>query len=192
MSTAPPESTGALQPISALPKAPPLTYPPAPKRRIRLTGRLVCAVVVLAVSGGTWAYRHFTTAHRGSNGSITSSGKLSVTDLHVGDCFNGPSTSQNTSFSSVTGVPCTRAHEGQVIAESDMRDPTYPSDSALTNEANADCADPFQKLSTANVPSSAQESYFFPTSYSFTHGDMTIVCALVVPSGTMTGSLVSQ
>ena len=168
-------------------------YTPHPyeKKRTSSRLRLVIVVLVIVVLGvGDWAFNYNHTVQRNSSGAITHSGTVNVTSLQVGDCFNGASTGVD--LSSVTGVPCTQAHSGQVLAIVPMTDTSYPSQSALTTEANSDCKAPLSAL-PSTLPSDASGAYLYPaTEADFDGGNTSITCLLQSTSEDLTSSYVSN
>jgi hypothetical protein len=176
-------------------QTPPPFYTPHPYEKNRSGFRrrqIISVVVIVLVIGGFIAYQvaHNSSAQRNSNGAITKSGTVDVTSLQVGDCFNGGSVGA-TDLSSVTGVPCTQAHSGQVLSSVQMTDTSYPSSTALDNEAQSDCKSVWDAL-PSTLPSDANGAYLAPSSSDdFNQGDTTITCLLQSTSQDLTASYVS-
>jgi hypothetical protein len=168
-------------------------YTPHPYEKKRTNSRLRLLIVALVIVGlgvGDWAFNYDHTVQRSSTGSITHSGTVDVTSLQVGDCFNGASTGVD--LSSVTGVPCTQAHSGQVLASVPMTDTSYPSQADLTTEANSDCKSYWNAL-PSTLPSDANGAYLFPaTEADFDGGSTNITCLLQSTSEDLTSSYVTD
>ncbi len=82
----------------------------------------------------------FTTAQRGDDGSLTSAGNVSVTDLRAGDCFIG---SDEEEISDVDGVPCDESHEYEVFAVQDREGETYPTEAEFDAIFESICVSAF-------------------------------------------------
>ena len=168
-------------------------YTPHPyeKKRSGFSVRIVVGVLIVVALGlGDWAFNYDHTVQRSTGGAITHSGTVDVTSLQIGDCFNGASTGVD--LSSVTGVPCTQAHSGQVLGSVPMTDTTYPSQAALTTEANSACKSYWNAL-PATLPSDANGAFLFPaTEADFDNGNTDITCLLQSTSEDLTSSYVTN
>jgi len=202
----PPGASGS----GAFPPAPPAdlgTYPPAGPgftpgpppsdggggSRSALIAVVVVVVVVLAAIGGFFLLR----SDDGDDSSDTTTGagdQVSVLDLAVGDCWidipdNGVKTD------TVSTVPCTDPHEGEVYAvfDLDMGD-DWPGQDQVSTGAEDQCVQEFEGFVGIAYESSALSLFYFsPTEDSWTElGDRGAVCVVLdpdTPDGQTTGTL---
>ena len=89
---------------------------------------------------------YFTTAQRGDDGSLSTAGNVTVTDLQVGDCFNAAEFSEeDVEIGEVDGVPCDEPHAFEVFAVADYSGSAYPGTDAAFEAAFAEvCVPPFE------------------------------------------------
>jgi Septum formation len=121
----------------------------------------------------------FTTAQRGDDGSLTTAGNVSVTDLRAGDCFNG---SDEEEISDVDGVPCDEPHEYEVFAVQDREGETFPTDAEFEAIFESICVPAFG--SYVGIPYTDSELWatmITPSESSWDDGDREYVCALYEP-----------
>jgi hypothetical protein len=170
--------------------------PPAPGKKkkrprtdqeaARIT-RTAAAIIVLGILGWFIVHAMNSGPQRDSAGNVTQPSFVNVTDIKVGDCFDSATSGD---LSLVTEMPCGQSHTGQVLGFALMTDKTYPSQAALTNEANTDCAQYWSKVSTAGLPGDASNADLVPaTQADFDSGDIKIACVEQSPSGQLVSSV---
>jgi hypothetical protein len=121
----------------------------------------------------------FTTAQRGDDGSLTTAGNVSVTELRAGDCFIG---SEEDEISEVDGVPCDEPHEYEVFAVQDRDGDTYPTDAEFDAIFESICVSAFEPYVDAPYDTSAiYASFITPSEGSWDDGDREYVCYLFEP-----------
>lgn len=125
--------------------------------------------IVLAVG---W----FTAARRGDDGSLTSGGTLSVTDLRVGDCFNNDEESQE-EITDVDAVPCDEPHEYEVFAVAEHESESFPTDSEFEEIFGSLCVPAFETYVGSSYATSALYAGFItPSETSFAERDREYAC----------------
>lgn len=127
------------------------------------------------------AIGYFTTAQRGDDGTLSTAGNVTVTDLRVGDCFNAAEFSdEETEIGDVDGVPCTAPHTFEVFAVADYNGSAYPGSQAAFETAFGEvCVPPFE--SYVGVPyadSVLWASAITPTEDGWDSGDHEFICHL--------------
>ena len=112
------------------------------------------------------------------------SSEIFVDDLEAGDCFSGGRTDQ---IDLVTPVPCTSAHESQVVTIFELPDGPYPGEDEVIAAAEEGCTDKADPLLTDAAYDDLEPSFIYPDSYTW-RGDRTVLCLVEAPTGTTTGS----
>ena len=135
-------------------------------------------VLVVVLAGG-----YLFSARRGDDGSLTSAGTVSVDDLRVGDCFNS---AFGTEISDVDGVPCTQAHEYEVLEVATWEgDGTFPADSRMDGIFLEICEPSFASYVGEPYETSAiYASMISPSEESWGAGDREFTCVLYDPDDT--------
>ena len=147
--------------------------------------------ILVIIGLGVWGFNYFHSVHRSSNGQITQSGQLDVTQLKVGDCFNAPSGTDG--VTTVQAIPCTQAHDAQVYAEPAISESTYPSDTTLQSEGKTACnASTATASVSSSTPSDVTAEIFYPEETAFDDGTKNFSCALVGSANELTKSYVSS
>jgi hypothetical protein len=145
--------------------------PPLWRRLLRFWWIPVIGIVLLV--------GYLQTARRGDDGSLTTSGTVSVDDLRVGDCFNSGDEEE---ISNVDGVPCTEAHEYEVFAVDTYEADSLPSDAAMESVFSSLCVPPFETyVGFPYATSALYGSMITPSQESWNDGDRTFVCVLYDP-----------
>jgi hypothetical protein len=128
------------------------------------------------------------TAQRGSDGSLTSAGSVSVYDLRVGDCFNA---GEEEEISEVDGTPCTDPHAYEVFAIDDYQADALPSDAQLEAVFLSVCTEPFETyVGFPYATSALYANMITPSEESWSDGDRTFICVLFDPEDeTLTESM---
>ncbi len=136
---------------------------------------MVVAVVLLAAACGNGA--DVDTTLRGSGGRILEAGRVGTLALRVGDCFRQPSSATVTS---VEGVPCGRAHDGQVVGLVELEAPAdalWPGPDTLAAVAAERCL----ALVVTGLADSVRAgglalSAYVPDAGGWAEGDRSVVC----------------
>jgi hypothetical protein len=169
-------------------------------RRIKRTGKgghglalagLILSILFLVAGGALVAVGIAGSAHRSSSGAITSSGKIAVTDLRVGDCLNFPAAGV-TSVRAFDAVPCSQPHDAEAYASGTLplTGSAYPGTDAVTKATESQCSTAFQPFVGVGIDSSALEvSYFYPQPDSWGQGDRGYVCVVGASGAKTTGTL---
>jgi hypothetical protein len=121
---------------------------------------------------------YLTTAQRGADGSLTSTGRVSVDDLRPGDCFS----TDATELTDVDGVPCTEEHAYEVFAVDTHQAASFPSDDEMESVFFSLCPDPFEDyVGRSYADSALWASMITPSEESWADGDRTFICYLYDP-----------
>lgn len=117
-------------------------------------------------------------AKRDNNGQISARGSIALTDLKVGDCFDGiDGIEEDENTTHVTAVPCGQPHDAQVLAIETLPGGGYPGDQRVTQLAGQRCdAGVGKRLAQSRFAAKADLYYFQPTSTSWRLGDHTVQC----------------
>jgi hypothetical protein len=121
-------------------------------------------------------------ADRADDGTVTSRGSVTATDLRVGDCLSSlPERETET----LKLVPCREPHLGETYATFRLSGSSYPGEDEATRFAEGGCT---ERLATFAGPGKevAYEIYFLiPTSSSWRLGDREVHCLITAPGGAM-------
>jgi len=124
-------------------------------------------------------------AGRGSDSQITSGGNVDAFSIYVGDCLI--SADLDNEFSEVPAVPCTEAHDSEVIYIFDMPDGDYDSD-AIDSAGDDQCPQAIVNYVGPNYDTVSSEGldwyYFSPTEESWAQGDREVDCIAYARSDT--------
>lgn len=175
----------SIAPDSASATDPAGTLDSSSRRKSNLGSMLVLggAIAVVAIVAIVMAQR----------GDGERSGDVSVFDLRVGDCFDGPE-DFSTSVETVRAVPCAEAHDNEIYHAFDVPDGPYPGEADLDASADQECVGAFESFVGRDYLESVLEFFpITPTSSSWAAGDRTVSCALHARdlsklTGTMRGS----
>lgn len=140
----------------------------------------------LVVVGGVG---YLTQAHRDSSGAIQTGGKVQISDLRIGDCYDAPGQGE---VSEVTGRPCTQSHEYELIAKvDDTQDTTYPTETQFQDFVGQACLPMFEAWVGISFDQSAlQIAWVEPSSDGWSRGDRTVFCSAYDPANSkLTSSL---
>ena len=143
-------------------------------------GLLLRVGIIAAIAGGAWVFRDYISGN--------------ATDLAVGDCFDAPSTVEDT-VEDVAHHPCTDAHTAEVFYVADYTgSETYPGVEAFDAFTEANCPPAFQAYTGMDFYGDEAIDYdiglFYPLAEGWDRGDKEITCYIVrVDSGTMAASL---
>ncbi|MFE9019866.1 DUF4190 domain-containing protein [Streptomyces sp. NPDC007808] len=129
------------------------------------------ALWVLALSTGSAAdfWDGFKGAARGEGTAYA---------LAKGDCFNSSTGSLEGETYDVDEVPCTRAHDAEVLAVVRVPDGSFPGDDELTRTAEDRCYElqGHYALDAWAVPDDVELYFLVPTRQSWSFGDREITC----------------
>jgi hypothetical protein len=114
----------------------------------------------------------------------TSESETFIDDLEAGDCFSG---GRKDDVDLVTVVPCTAAHESQVVVIFELPDGPYPGERKVIKAADDGCSDKSDPLLTDEGFNDLDPSFFYPDDHAW-RGDRHVICLVEAPSGTTTGS----
>jgi len=129
-------------------------------------------------------------ADRDSSGTITKSGEIDVTELKVGDCFNGlDNVKYGDPIHTLDGVPCSKLHQGEVFAEAPIPGSTYPGQATLQRSGQAPCVAKLKAVAPEHFK--AQDIgvvWIYPEKRSWAEGNHHYAC-VAVGVGRRTGSI---
>ena len=151
-----------------------------------VAGLVLAGVWTLAIAAAIVAVV-LTSADRDSTGEITRSGDVSAFSLHVGDCVSDLDLSG--AIASFPVVPCDQPHEAEVFGIFDLPEGDYPSETELTSQAEAGCANYLASNASnaANDPT-LEFSYIYPLEQGWPE-DREVVCFAGSPAGGLIGSI---
>lgn len=109
--------------------------------------------------------------------------------LKVGDCLSAAAREGVVERGETPTVACSEPHVVEVYDAIRLQDGPFPGTEALVLKA-ADCEKTFEAfVGKPYGESDLQLRYFHPTQESWEHGDREILCAVAVPTGTVTNTL---
>jgi hypothetical protein len=131
----------------------------------------VGALVVLLAAGFISQARH------NDAGQIQSAGKVDITDLRVGDCYDADKTDE---ISEVTGRPCSETHEYELFAiVQDTEHDAYPGDAGFDDLVARRCLPEFEVWVGKSLDSSTLDIFYvIPSEDSWGQGDRSVACAV--------------
>lgn len=145
---------------------------------------VIGAIALIAVNVQSASQRSATT------GQITKSGNLDVLSLRTGDCFQNPSGNQPPSeLQQLTAVPCTTAHNAQVIAQLPVSGSAYPGATAFKAQAAPGCNAKLAGLDQSKLTESMNLIFLYPEPQAWDAGQRVISCVVVDSSPDITSSL---
>lgn len=112
-----------------------------------------------------------------------------VFTLAVGDCLDDATVADE--VTSVPIVPCTKEHDSEVFATTQVDGDSFPGSDLLDARLREFCrGDAFQQFVGIAYAGSALETRgYYPTSASWASGDRELLCTIYDPAGRITGSL---
>ncbi|WP_242901690.1 DUF4190 domain-containing protein [Actinomadura terrae] len=132
-------------------------------------GVAVAVVAVMVVSS-------LVSADRDEAGHIRGSSKVFIATLRVGDCFTG--FNRNTSDRLVTALPCSRPHDGEIMAKTRLADGPYPGDGEVIVQATAACVRELRSLAKSRFANDLHIYSIQPDSFGWDRGDRGVTCAV--------------
>ncbi|ETK30815.1 DUF4190 domain-containing protein [Microbispora sp. ATCC PTA-5024] len=134
---------------------------------------LIVAVALVAV---------LTSAQLDANGTITGGGSVASTALRPGDCVNG--VADGVVVTSVTGVPCTQAHDAEVITQFDLPVKAWPGREAAGNQASEQCEKRLNRMLADSPMLDRLRSFvLYPPSQSAWARSRSVTCMVVEGHG---------
>ncbi|MGV8852075.1 MAG: septum formation family protein [Rhodoglobus sp.] len=112
-----------------------------------------------------------------------------VFSLEVGDCeAAAPAEGE---VSDTKTIDCSEPHQGEIYASSIVADGDFPGETAIGEQAEADCYTEFESFVGINWDDSIYNfSWYYPTEASWSDGDREILCIAYHDGGEpITGSL---
>ena len=143
-------------------------------------GLLLRIGIIGAIAGGAFIFRDFLPGN--------------ATDLEVGDCFDAPTTVDET-VEDVSHHPCTDAHTAEVFFVADYPGAdAYPGVEAFDAFTEANCPPAFQEYTGLDFYGTEAEDLdiglFYPLEEGWNQGDKEITCYIVrVDGGPMNQSV---
>lgn len=158
-------------------------------RRIRSTGRSGRGMAIAGIILGTlWLtfvvgvviIGALGEADRADDGTVTSRGSVTATDLRVGDC---PSSLPERVTTTLQLVPCSQPHRAEVYSTFPLAGSSFPGDAEVARFGEGGCVDRLPAfVGPARVD--AFDVYFLhPTDQSWRLGDRKVHCLLTAPDG---------
>lgn len=159
-----------------------------------VTSGLWLALIGTLIGIGAATYVPPSSSGSSSGGSvpIRYERSLGIFALRVGDCFDNPASTQN--VTSVTGMPCTRAHNAQVFAQFKATGGShYPGSAALKKQATTGCnARIAANVDRSRVTSTMTVRFVFPEQGSWFLGRRTVSCLIVDSTADLKSSLLKS
>ncbi|CAN7151597.1 DUF4190 domain-containing protein [Terrabacter sp. LjRoot27] len=140
-----------------------------------LLGWVVLFVAAVVTSG----------PERTASGAVTQTTDAYVEDLEAGDCFSGAGRDE---VDSVTILPCTSAHESQVVTIFAMPAGRWPGEDKVVQAAEKGCSEKADPLITDRAYDDLSPSFIYPTDEYSWRGSREIICVVDAPRGTTTGT----
>lgn len=122
--------------------------------------------------------------------SACDSGRTSVLELGVGDCFNDEDLEAEV-ITVVPTVPCSEPHDNEIYLAYDMTDAVYPGREAALDAAGQRCFDQFESFVGRDYFESDLDFFpLVPTAESWDQGDREVLCVVyAVDLSKLTGSM---
>ena len=154
---------------------PPVATPPW--RAPLIAGAVVLVLFTLGFLGAVASPGHHavvsTPAAPVDPADVPGSGVVRITDLQVGQCYDGATQGQTFDLNS---QPCQGPHGLQVVANLPVAGATFPGHDALAAAGKAQCLDAARAFVTAPEVRTFFVGYYLPLEKSWDLGDRTITC----------------
>ena len=123
-------------------------------------------------------------------GAACDSGRTSVLELGVGDCFNDEDLEAEV-ITVVPTVPCSEPHDNEVYFAYEMTEATHPGRQAALDAADRRCFDAFEPFVGKDYFESDLDFFsMVPTQESWDQGDREVLCSIyAVDLSKLTGSM---
>lgn len=126
---------------------------------------------------------------RDSDGQIVESGDVGAFNLKVGDCVVLNDLEGDT-VTNVPGVPCSEAHDAEVIDRFDVVDLEDYDVAAVTEQADAGCTSAINRVVGPNWSAiGLVATYLYPVDDGWTRGDRRVTCLAVANGLVLTSSV---
>lgn len=162
------------------------------RRPIRRTAAVLGAVLLAAPLAGCLGKEP--PARDESSGEVIASGQESAFTLKDGDCFNDARDINGQMPDTVTDVPvvpCSEAHDNEVMGHFDLVGDSYPSEEEIDLQVVEHCIAIFDDFVGLSYEDSVLDIFpMTPTEGSWNNmNDREVICAVWDPEGLVTGSL---
>jgi hypothetical protein len=118
---------------------------------------------------------------------VIAAGDVAPTSLQRGDCITD--LQETTNLLTVPLTPCSRSHEGEVLAVFDLPEGPYPGQARLSSQVEVICSDRFVEYApTASADVSITLFHIYPLERNWQAGDRETVC-IAMTNPPATGSL---
>ena len=129
------------------------------------------AVVLIGIGIGLWATVDDYSGSPEPVSSYSTDPTTTVDDLAVGDCFD------DGNAEGVVRLPCTVAHDGEIIGIVTLREGPYPGDNGVDKAADRACTHDFTKYVGKSVDDSELDLYYWPPNEDlWNDDDRVVVC----------------
>ncbi|TDD82436.1 hypothetical protein E1293_16750 [Actinomadura darangshiensis] len=145
-------------------------------RGLAVTG--IAASVVWIIAGGVaaaLAVGSMFSVDRDASGHISKGGKVLASTLRQGDCFTGRLHGRATL---VTATPCTKPHDGEIIATSTLPDQPYSGDRDVREDAAILCDSRTLYLVKSTRYRYLRPAYLVPDEAAWESGNRQVACAV--------------
>ncbi|GAA0591647.1 hypothetical protein GCM10009546_62480 [Actinomadura livida] len=143
----------------------------------------VAGVVALLVAAGS-----LISVDRDESGQVTEKDRVVVAALRTGDCFTG--FEGDTTKILVTALPCSRPHDGEVVAKLRLSGKAHPGDEKVSEQADNACFEKSLQLQKSRHSKDLEPYNLWPSRTSWDAGDREVVCLMrYTGSGTLTSPL---
>jgi hypothetical protein len=154
--------------------------------RIHLTTIGAAGVVLLLLAGCAGLGGGSRASRQTDGGEIVASGDVGAFELQTGDCIISGQIAADEVFSDVKAVPCTEAHDSQVVGTYNVIGDDLDED-AIYAEAETRCS---QIMESYVGPGWWDEenltfSFFYPTTESWADGDREVACLAETIDGSL-------
>lgn len=121
---------------------------------------------------------------------ITEAQSHSVFELNVGDCLVLDQAPEDNA-ENLPAIDCSQPHDGEIYAEREMTENSYPGNQAAQTQTKQFCRDKFEPFVGLSLEQSALNvTYLYPTQESWDQQDDRIIqCIIVDQAGGVSGSL---
>jgi hypothetical protein len=152
----------------------------------RIPAGVLLGVLFLVLVGVTLYFG----VQRSASGEVVDDGRLTLNELHLGDCFDFGSASGE-DIQDVMARPCADAHQFEVFWIGTMTDGDYPSNAAFQAYSEDHCYDAFASyLGVAFADTWLDFYHFHPNENGWKLGDRSLQCAAFDPDNSkLRGSL---
>ncbi|MFA9430056.1 septum formation family protein [Egicoccus sp. AB-alg2] len=164
---------------------------PSTGTRLRSLARFVVPAIVL----GGMLLSYLGQADRDADGTIVAAGKVTASDLRVGDCFDDRAdeaqSEATVEIADVAAVPCGDPHDNEVFHAFELAGTTLPSDEEVFTLVDERCVPAFDEYVGQSFLTSELDLFpIWPTAEAFAAGDRMVLCSVYPMDGSkLTGSV---